>query len=133
MAIKLTDIVLTLIFNVLHTAYAQHILSCNVTTLESCTGENQICSAKTGQCECLDGFTMSDGQCAAAAAAGARHGATAAVVSIFTLALLAAGLFLVIKKYNLIEYVRQKINLRRGNDVMYEDVMIGNDDPPLNP
>lgn len=76
---------------------------------------------------------MSDGQCAAAAAAGARHGATAAVVSIFTLALLAAGLFLVIKKYNLIEYVRQKINLRRGNDVMYEDVMIGNDDPPLNP
>lgn len=60
-------------------------------------------------------------------------GATIATVTIFTLALLIAGAVLVIRKYNLIEYVRQKIQTRRNNDVMYEDVMIGNDDPPLSP
>lgn len=61
------------------------------------------------------------------------HNATAAVVTIFTLALVICGLVLVIRKYNLIEYLRQKINLKRNGDVMYEDVMIGQDDPPLTP
>lgn len=61
------------------------------------------------------------------------HGGTIAVAVIFTLALLIGGLILVIRKYNLMQYVQQKITLRRGHDVMYEDVMIGQDDPPLSP
>lgn len=63
----------------------------------------------------------------------ADHGATAAVVTVFTLALLICGLVLVVRKYDLVDYVRQKINQRRNNDIMYEDVMIGQDDPPLSP
>lgn len=58
---------------------------------------------------------------------------TAAIITVFTLVLIAFGLVLIVRKYNLVEYARQKINLRRNNDVMYEDVMIGNDDPPLSP
>lgn len=76
---------------------------------------------------------MSGGDCVEEADAGSSHDATAAVVSIFTIALVVAGLVLVIRKYNLIEYIRQKINLKRNNDIMYEDVMIGQDDPPLVP
>lgn len=65
--------------------------------------------------------------------ADSAHFLTTAVVTIFTLALVLCGLYLVIRKYELLEYVTQKINLRRNNDVMYEDVMIGQDDPPLSP
>lgn len=61
------------------------------------------------------------------------HGAAAAVIAIFTIALVICGLYLVIRRYNLVEYARQKMNARRNNDVMYEDVMIGQDDPPLSP
>lgn len=61
------------------------------------------------------------------------HDVTTAVVSIFAVALILGGLVLVVRKYNLIEYARQKIDSRRNNDVTYEDVMIGQDDPPLSP
>lgn len=64
---------------------------------------------------------------------GSYNGATIAIVTIFTLALLITGIVLVVRKYNLVDYVRQKIEARRSHDVMYEDVMIGNDDPPLSP
>nr|XP_053599558.1 uncharacterized protein LOC128669100 [Plodia interpunctella] len=122
-----------LILNLVHFAYTDHILSCNVTAIEPCPGDNQKCIEASNRCECVSGFTMVDDECKPGSASPTSHATTAVLVTLFTLALLAGGLALVIRKYNLVEYVRQKINLRRNNDVMYEDVMIGQDDPPLSP
>lgn len=81
----------------------------------------------------MEGYTSDGDDCIPISSYASSHDATAAVVSIFTIALVVFGLVLVIRRYNLIEYVRQKINLRRNNNIMYEDVMIGQDDPPLVP
>ncbi|KAJ0179093.1 hypothetical protein K1T71_004805 [Dendrolimus kikuchii] len=134
MGLKTTNIVATLTLNLLQYAYAEHILSCNATSYGTCKGHNQFCNQTTSECECNKGYVRLGDDCEPPGADTATgHGATVALVSIFTVALIVCGLFLVIRKYNLIEYVRQKINTRRNNDVMYEDVMIGNDDPPLSP
>lgn len=110
-----------------------HILSCNESLLYQC-GANQKCTAATHQCDCLEGFIRVGDDCEASADdTGSDNGATIAIVTIFTLALLITGAVQVVRKYNLIEYIRQKIEARRSHDVMYEDVMIGNDDPPLSP
>lgn len=111
----------------------EHILSCNSSVYGVCT-ENQFCNATSSQCECIKGYVRLGDDCEPPGDETASgHGATVAIASIFTIALILCGLFLVIRKYNLVDYVRQKINMRRNNDVMYEDVMIGNDDPPLTP
>lgn len=112
-----------------------HILSCNVTQLGACPGDYQVCNETSQQCYCLDGYYRSGDFCydKATLSDSSEHDVTAVVVSIFTIALVVTGLVLVIRKYNLIDYVRHRINLRRSNDVMYEDVMIGQDDPPLVP
>lgn len=133
MGLKTFDIA-AIILNLIHCAYTDNILSCNVTALHPCPGEHKICNESTGRCECLPEFTLVDDVCEPSNSyLPPRHTTTAAVVTIFTLALVVCGLVLVIRKYNLIEYARQKINMRRNNDVMYEDVMIGQDDPPLTP
>ncbi|XP_068627832.1 uncharacterized protein [Battus philenor] len=111
----------------------EHILSCNVTSLAPCPAENQFCNETTRSCECLEGFYQVGDECQTPSSYMSSHDVTAAVVSIFAVALIGCGLVLVVRKYNLIEYARQKINSRRNNDVMYEDVMIGQDDPPLSP
>lgn len=83
---------------------------------------------------CDKGFVFVDEQCVTPSHhSSGTHGVTTAIITIFMLVLLASGVVLVVRKYNLIELARQKINSRRSNDVMYEDVMIGNDDPPLSP
>ncbi|XP_013196943.1 uncharacterized protein LOC106139975 [Amyelois transitella] len=125
--------VAALILNLVHFAYTEHILSCNVTSIDPCPGDNQQCNQVTGRCECVKGFTMTDEDCKPESASPPSHATAAALVTLFTLALIAGGLVLVIRKYNLVDYVRQKINQRRNNHVMYEDVMIGQDDPPLSP
>ncbi|XP_059061196.1 uncharacterized protein LOC131854089 [Achroia grisella] len=133
MGLKAFDIA-ALILNLIHCVYSDHILSCNVSAIHQCPEEHKFCNEKTGQCECLQGFTLVEKHCEPSESAlTTRHTATAAIVTIFTLALVICGLVLVVRRYNLIEYIRQKINLRRNNDVMYEDVMIGQDDPPLSP
>lgn len=81
----------------------------------------------------MEGYASDGDDCIPLSSYASSHDTTAAVVSIFTIALVVCGLVLVIRKYNLVEYVRQKINMRRNNDIMYEDVMIGQDDPPLVP
>lgn len=99
-----------------------------------CLGKNQKCSAELHKCVCLDGYVMDDGQCVEPDSEPfMAHDTTAVVISIFTISLVVVGLVLVIKRYSLMEYIRRKINLRRNTDVMYEDVMIGQDDPPLVP
>lgn len=105
-----------------------------MTVLEPCPGNNQICNETTHQCGCIPGYVLIGEDCEVPDdSVDTGHYLTTAVVTIFTLALVICGLYLVIRKYDLIEYVRQKINMRRNNDVMYEDVMIGQDDPPLSP
>lgn len=112
----------------------EHIL-CNKTALDPCPGDNQICKEATSECVCKEGFVFVGVDCEPPDSGHDRpdHTATTAIVTIFALVLVMCGLVLVVRKYNLVEYVRQKINSRRNNDVMYEDVMIGNDDPPLSP
>ncbi|KAM3958235.1 uncharacterized protein ACR2FA_007791 [Aphomia sociella] len=133
MGVRTFDIA-AILLNLIHCAYSDHILSCNVTSLPPCPGEHMVCSEATNQCECLQGFTLVGEECESSDSySPPSHTAIAAVVTIFTLALVICGLVLVVRKYNLVEYARQKINMRRNNDVMYEDVMIGHDDPPLSP
>ncbi|XP_028039522.1 mucin-like protein [Bombyx mandarina] len=128
------DIIAAFTLNFLQYVTSDHILPCNVTAIEPCKGKNEVCVQKTLQCVCEKGFIRVGDDCEEPSDdTGGPHGATAAIVSIFTIALIVCGLVLVVRKYNLIEYMRQKINQRRTNDVMYEDVMIGNDDPPLSP
>lgn len=111
-----------------------HILSCNANILGECTGDNQFCNGTANECQCKNGFTWVGENCEEPDSdSSGPHNAAAAVIAIFTIALVICGLYLVIRKYNLVEYARQKINARRNNDVMYEDVMIGQDDPPLSP
>ncbi|CAH0717515.1 unnamed protein product, partial [Brenthis ino] len=133
MGIRIIDIIAAIILHFIHCAYTEHILFCNVTQLNSCPGKNHICNETSHQCVCLEGYDSEGDDCVPVTSDASSHDATAAVVSIFTIALVVFGLVLVIRKYNLIEYARQKINLRRNNDIMYEDVMIGQDDPPLVP
>ncbi|CAH0668653.1 unnamed protein product [Spodoptera exigua] len=133
MGLKTIDILVTLLLNLIQYGCSEHILSCNVTALYPCP-QNQKCVAKTNQCECLEGFVRVGDDCETPAdASGSHSGVTVALVTICTLALLITGAVLVVRKYNLVDYVRQKIEARRTHDVMYEDVMIGNDDPPLSP
>lgn len=99
-----------------------------------CTGANQFCNETAHECQCNNGFIWVGEDCEEPDSdSSGPHSAAAAVIAIFTIALVICGLYLVIRKYNLVEYARQKINARRNNDVMYEDVMIGHDDPPLSP
>ncbi|XP_041973176.1 uncharacterized protein LOC121728913 [Aricia agestis] len=134
MGIKAVELLAILALNFLRYASSDNILPCNATEIGGCPGKHQKCIQETGQCACLDGYVMHDGECLDGSSDPySAHDTTAAVVSIFTISLVVVGLVLVIRKYSLIEYVRQKINLRRNNDVMYEDVMIGQDDPPLVP
>uniref|UniRef100_A0A2A4JIJ8 EGF-like domain-containing protein n=1 Tax=Heliothis virescens TaxID=7102 RepID=A0A2A4JIJ8_HELVI len=133
MGLKTIDILATLLLNLIQYGCSEHILSCNETVLEACP-DNQRCSASSHECECVEGFVRVGDDCETPAdASGSHNGATVAIATIFTLALLITGVVLVVRKYNLIDYVRQKIEARRTHDVMYEDVMIGNDDPPLSP
>ncbi|RVE44395.1 hypothetical protein evm_010965 [Chilo suppressalis] len=133
MGIKSMDIAF-LLLNLIYCAYSEHILSCNVTTLNPCPGANQVCNQLTHQCVCKDGFTLVDDNCESPSAdTSSRHTVTGIVVSIFTIALLVCGIVLVFRKYDLANYIRQKINMRRNNSTTYEDVMIGQDDPPLSP
>ncbi|KAJ2938796.1 hypothetical protein O0L34_g18419 [Tuta absoluta] len=133
MGLRSTDIVATLLLNLIHCAYAaDHILSCNVTDLEPCPS-HQYCEQASGKCVCVKGYTRVGEECMLPDDVPSMPHSTAALVAIFTLALITCGLVLVIRRYNLIEYVRQKINSRRNRDIMYEDVMIGHDDPPLSP
>lgn len=81
----------------------------------------------------MEGFYQVGDECQTPSSYMSSHDVTTAVVSIFAVALILGGLVLVVRKYNLIEYARQKIDSRRNNDVTYEDVMIGQDDPPLSP
>jgi hypothetical protein len=111
----------------------ENILSCNVTSLEPCPGANQICSALTRQCICKEGFALVDDNCVAPNFNPPSHTTTAVIVSIFTIALLICGVVLVFKKYDLANYIRQRINVQRTNNNTYEDLMIGQDDPPLSP
>lgn len=105
-----------------------------MTDIEPCKGLHQICNGTTLRCDCMEGFAFVEDDCETPSAAEPyHHGATVSIVTIFALVLIVSGLVLVIRKYNLVDYIRQKINQRRNNDVMYEDVMIGNDDPPLSP
>ncbi|XP_046978641.1 uncharacterized protein LOC124544220 [Vanessa cardui] len=133
MGIKIVDIIATIIINFISYAYTEHILFCNTSQLYSCPGNNQVCNGTSNECYCLEQYVRNGDDCVAESESSSNHDATAAVVSIFTIALVVSGLVLVIRKYNLIEYIHQKINLKRSNDVMYEDVMIGQDDPPLVP
>ncbi|XP_045764099.1 uncharacterized protein LOC123866505 [Maniola jurtina] len=134
MGIRIIDIIATILVNFVHCVFTEHILSCNVTQLGSCPGNYHVCNETSLQCYCLEDYIQYGNGCIAKSEAyNTDHDATAAVVSIFTIALVVVGLVLVIRKYNLIDYVRHKINQRRNNDVMYEDVMIGQDDPPLVP
>ncbi|XP_045492532.1 uncharacterized protein LOC123691978 [Colias croceus] len=132
MGITVIEIIATILLNLIHCTNTEHILSCNTSSLEPCPGKNEVC--KYDQCVCPDDLVREGEDCLFPTPdSAASHDVTAAIVSIFTIALVIVGLVLVIRKYNLIEYVRQKIDLRRNNDVMYEDVMIGQDDPPLSP
>ncbi|XP_026313819.1 uncharacterized protein LOC113225660 [Hyposmocoma kahamanoa] len=135
MGLRISDIVATLILNTIHSAYtADHILSCDAHVLDQCTGANQFCNQTAHECQCIKGFIWVGDECVDPDVDPSEpHSAAAAVIAIFTIALVICGLYLVIRKYNLVEYARQKINARRNNDVMYEDVMIGQDDPPLSP
>lgn len=131
MELKNIEILAPLLLNLIQYGCSEHILPCNDTLLITGCSANEKCNSTTLQCDCLRGFVRVGDDCEEP---GVPHsGATIATITIFTLALLVAGAILVIRKYNLIEYVQQKINSRRNNDVMYEDVMIGNDDPPLSP
>ncbi|XP_030022803.1 uncharacterized protein LOC115441999 [Manduca sexta] len=135
MALKQIDIVTTLAINLIHYVSSDHILSCDANSLDtSCRGDHQICNLTSSLCYCEKGFVMVGDECEVPSDDSlASHGSTYVVVIVFTIALVICGLVLVIRKYNLIEYMRQKINMYRNNDVIYEDVMIGNDDPPLSP
>ncbi|XP_075972510.1 uncharacterized protein LOC142974227 [Anticarsia gemmatalis] len=133
MELKTIDIVAALLVNLIQYGCSEHILPCNVSIYNQCP-EHQTCNATTSQCDCLRGLIRVGDDCESPGDDSTSHsGVAIATVTIFTLALLIAGAVLVIRKYNLIEYVHQKIESRRNNDVMYEDVMIGNDDPPLSP
>ncbi|CAB3222724.1 unnamed protein product [Arctia plantaginis] len=133
MKIKTFDVLATLLLNLIQYGCSEHILSCNVSIYGTCPAL-QTCNETTSKCDCLRGFIRIGDDCEKPDSNVTSYsGATIATVTIFTLALLIAGAVLVIRKYNLIEYVQQKIRSRRNNDVMYEDVMIGNDDPPLSP
>ncbi|XP_063380218.1 uncharacterized protein LOC134666831 [Cydia fagiglandana] len=134
-SVKVINLIATLIFNAACSFGAQDdILSCNPAMLEPCPGDHQICNQTTKICDCLPDFVRVEKNCEPPSNDyPAKHSATAAVVTIFTLALVICGLVLIVRKYNLIEYLRQKINLKRNGDIMYEDVMIGQDDPPLTP
>ncbi|CAG9562858.1 unnamed protein product [Danaus chrysippus] len=131
MDLRSLDIITTIILSFIHFANTENILSCSVSKFNNSCRENQKCDQSTLQCQCLEGFVEDGDECISESSKPASdHDVTAAVVSIFTIALVVAGLVLVIRKYNLIEYIRQKIALRRNHDIMYEDVMIGQDDPP---
>lgn len=134
MGFKSVDIIGILALNLLQYTYADHFLFCNSTSYNACEGLNQFCNETTAECECLKGFIRTGDDCEKPGEdITSGNGSTAVLVSIFTVALVLCGLFLVVRKYNLLDYVRQKINSRRNNEVIYEDVMIGNDDPPLSP
>ncbi|XP_028173734.1 uncharacterized protein LOC135073426 [Ostrinia nubilalis] len=122
-----------ILLNLAYCAHSEHILPCNVSSPEPCPGENEVCVQQTGQCVCKAGFVFVDDNCAPEGTDTSSHTATIVIVSLFTLALLVCGIVLVFRKYDLLNHIRQRINLRRNNDVMYEDVMIGQDDPPLSP
>ncbi|CAG9791701.1 unnamed protein product [Diatraea saccharalis] len=131
MGIKVVDIVVVLV-NLVYCVYSEHILPCNVSALYPCQGQNQVCNQLTRQCVCKSGFTFVNDSCEIPSE-DSRHTVTGIVVSVFTIALIACGIILVFRKYDLANYIRQKISMRRNNTAAYEDVMIGHDDPPLNP
>ncbi|XP_047519800.1 uncharacterized protein LOC125059423 [Pieris napi] len=132
MGLTAIEIIATISLNLLQCARTEHILPCNTTLMGQCTGNNEIC--KENKCECDDDFARYYDECVPQeAATTARYDVTAAIISIFTISIVIVGLVVVIRKYNLIEYIRQKIELRRSHNIMYEDVMIGHDDPPLSP
>lgn len=69
-------------------------------------------------------------------AQGCRHvpdvtSAVPAVLTVLTLTLLLGGAALLTWKYRLLQKLRER--LQRRHHVMYEDVMIGQDDPPIDP
>lgn len=108
-------------------------LSCSINSLKPCS-KNQICNGTTSKCDCDIDFVKEGTECVKFLdEVPAYHRGTIAVTAIFSVALLLFGFILIAKKYKLLDYVRDKINYRRTNEVMYEDVMIGQDDPPINP
>ncbi|CAK1551500.1 unnamed protein product [Leptosia nina] len=133
MGSTIIEINLVAIFlNFIQCALTEDIRPCNMTILGQCPGKNEIC--KQSKCECDVGFLRYYDECISKVTdISSRYDVTAAIISIFTIAIVTVGLVVVIRKYNLIEYVRQKIELRRTHNIMYEDVMIGHDDPPLSP
>lgn len=81
----------------------------------------------------MDGFTLVGDICEPSNTEPTSHTATTVIITLFTVALIICGIVLVFRKYDLLSHLRQRLNFRRNNDVMYEDVMIGQDDPPLSP
>lgn len=104
---------------------------------------NELCV--NGRCECKPGYTKLNNECIKNSSNPAAriqpdspdiqksdehsHVAVAVVVPVF-LIIFIIGSFIVIRKYNLVTWVSNKINQR---NTLYDEPMIGeeDDDPPL--
>ncbi|CAG5041123.1 unnamed protein product [Parnassius apollo] len=61
MGLKVTAIILIIIS--LLCFYTEHILSCNVTSLEPCPGNNHFCNQTSLECECIEGYYKVGDEC----------------------------------------------------------------------
>ncbi|XP_077300323.1 uncharacterized protein LOC143921071 [Arctopsyche grandis] len=122
---------------------AMELPNCDPMEIGACNSSNLLCNENTRRCECLGHLHFNKHSEALDAACveelptdvlstpSESNHATTVIVVLFFIGLIVSGLVLAVRRYNLIHWFRQKIISRRDNNVMYEDVMIGQDDPPI--
>lgn len=116
---------------------------CEASDLLACGGVTGIlCNEKTGKCECQDGYefdpfnTDLENACVMYPSnkvlpTPEGHSWTMAIILLLTFVLNVCALVFIVRRYHLVRWFRQKLFTRRDSGVTYEDVMIGQDDPPI--
>lgn len=138
------DYILPLLFNIVNLGLCDDAPSCSVNKITRvCEGPHRICREDTQKCVCVSGYnlvrvnseTSPDGYMCVSSNlttdTSSNHKTTVIIVALFTTCLVLCGLFLLVHRYKFMDYIRQKIMMRRHNEILYEDVMIGQDDPPI--
>lgn len=117
--------------------------TCDSVKLGSCGHPNLVCQDGTNKCKCAFGFLFNnksetlDDACLKTLSSNtpadksSHNPATTIIVTLILLALIVTALVFTVRRYNLMHWFRQNVISRRDNNVMYEDVMIGQDDPPI--
>lgn len=131
MGIKFADVIVPLVLNLVHFASSRDFLPCNVSDLFPCA-DKEICDTGKKECVCVDGYSRDEDECVPSSEVS-NSVFTAIVTIILALIMMIGALVLLTRKYNLVEYVRRKLNLPNDDDIVYEDVMIGHDVRPVTP